>query len=878
MRLGSSIKTSSSRLPSTTPSKQGSTTSAGPSQPPLGRSTPLGSEARVRDQASTASDRVNIHQRRVMEKVRKTFGDVGEWLQPGVGYPGHRVHFEDGNPAAFWVNFNTKAREEFRVRIEDNLPCSSGPSLEVGSLEVGGLVLARYRGDSRVYRAKLEEVVRNCSLPWVATVRYLDYGNYEDRVLPCDLYPWDPLLDVVPPQAVLCCLYGAPETQQSTTFPKEVLKTFDTLMEKSGPFKLTVVKRLQPPGHVFQPGTDFRKPELEVSLVTREGTNMLEKLRQDSVLRDYFQYSLSCQPPDVHVVSPLHLQCQTGSSPPYQASQAVSNVGWWLENKFEEKKESIVDENLSEAENQRWSDPSQTPTEAVSDNSNTKECHPILEVKSLQLPMKPIFLPQQQPELNPKGEFLWMLGHLANPGEVWVQPLGPRLQQVEAALAVEPPCLRRDELVVEESCWAVQTLGLLPPSLCSCTWLRVRVESVQDQQVAVRSLDYGTPLVVTTESLHILSPGVTFVPGLAVRCHLSKLVATDQSWGEEVSTALAQMLDWSSVYSALVDEKVQDCLGIFIILEPGGEEDHTTVNHRLVEAGLARWEREEEDSGVVVGGGWDPMTQDFTTIANNYLTNDNDVQSAVQGYKSKARICQFFQNNDGHCWKGSYCQELHQLPKEGAVTTDQEELEVEARQQLLLRPHTSPKQVLLAHVYSPSCFYLTFPNGTRDLTLLSHLDLQRSTNPRHAIFQTNLDSFYDSSPKRFLLSSLPAPGSLLVVRLDRAWHRATVVSTPQAGVEEDVVQTVLLVDEGREERVRLNDIRKLDPSFSTFPHQAVLSCLAEVEPLSDTWSPDATTFFTKFARSGLLSATVLSHGSGEALVTQVKLCYSSDLW
>merc|ERR1711971_620872 len=42
---------------------------------------------------------------------------------------------------------------------------------------------------------------------------------------------------------------------------------------------------------------------------------------------------------------------------------------------------------------------------------------------------------------------------------------------------------------------------------------------------------------------------------------------------------------------------------------------------------------------------------------------------------------------------------------------------------------------------------------------------------------------------------------------------------------------VLLVDEGRQDVLELASVCELEPSFSQLPHQAVLCCLAGVEPV-----------------------------------------------
>ena len=75
---------------------------------------------------------------------------------------------------------------------------------ELASLSVGSLVIAAYPEDGRRYRAKVEEVVEKGE-ERVIRVRYIDYGNMSLVGL-SDLFCWDPVLQVIPPQAFCCRL------------------------------------------------------------------------------------------------------------------------------------------------------------------------------------------------------------------------------------------------------------------------------------------------------------------------------------------------------------------------------------------------------------------------------------------------------------------------------------------------------------------------------------------------------------------------------------------------------------------------------------------------------------------------------------------------
>merc|ERR1719209_1918946 len=76
----------------------------------------------------------------------------------------------------------------------------SSSKVEIQSLVVGDLILARYSVDGRVYRARIVKGADN-----TVTVRYIDYGNSEEGLLQSSLYAWDSALEVIPAQALLCC-------------------------------------------------------------------------------------------------------------------------------------------------------------------------------------------------------------------------------------------------------------------------------------------------------------------------------------------------------------------------------------------------------------------------------------------------------------------------------------------------------------------------------------------------------------------------------------------------------------------------------------------------------------------------------------------------
>ena len=209
--------------------------------------------------------------------------------------------------------------------------------------------MCRYSVDCQLYRARLVTVVSDPTLAWVASVRYIDYGNYEARVSATDIFPWDPLLSMVPAQATLCCFHGAPHSLGAgADFTREVLEDFQEVMTRAGPYRLEVHKRLQPSGLLFQAEADISLVEVEVSLYTRSGTDMLPRVLD--LLKLQLPLEPPCrQPPSFPLISqpfskvpyPHHLEgedivqvcpSQPPTPPhPSQEAKTLTNVNFWLQ-------------------------------------------------------------------------------------------------------------------------------------------------------------------------------------------------------------------------------------------------------------------------------------------------------------------------------------------------------------------------------------------------------------------------------------------------------------------------------------------------------------------------------------------------------------------
>ena len=733
-----------------------------------------------------------------------------------------------------------------------------------------------------------------------ASVRYIDFGNEEEDVLRCNLYSWDPLLEAIPPQAVCVKLRGVSDTLPGSSFSKEQVEVFTNVMSQCGRFSVVVHRRLQPASSVFCHNARISGPEVEVSLTSRSGFNIVTTLASYPALSGIFSEDLFIPPLLGPFQASHHLELSSPLQPstpfdPGMPKQAVEEkVSNWLEGL--QSTEHMVEKKCGPMNQKSIEDLKQEEEPVLvegecdfpsiwTSSSGDPDSGPEQIVATTSAPC----LDQQEVKLNEARQFRWLLASIPNPGEIWLHPVQDAsfcLGEIEASLASSVlQQLDRESIVPIGSCWTVPSAHASIPLICRSSWVRVRLESIlEDGHVSVRSIDYGVLLNMLKADLHHLPPGpASDLPGIAVCCSLAGVLPPTAGWTEQATAAAFEMLDTETIRLAHVPElQSGDCAKFEVVLSTLGVESGapnlftTTLNGELLQLGhavpdpevssaLLRGENWEEDLET-----WDPIALAYHNISNNYITNDNDVQMATQGYKSRNPVCQFFQNRGGHCWKGEFCPDKHQLVREGAVTTDIEEVMVDSLPRLPSFPVDNCSVcVQLLHAVSPSSFYLRFSNGDHDAAQLSPGEQPRIYDPRHDKFKASLAKFYEENPKKFLLPSLPAPGSLIVVKDENVWERAIVLDEDEFG--EDL--RVFLVDEGKSTKIRLSSIRyvfhkykrndlfrSLHSDFQSLANQAVHCRLSNVEPLADSWTVEASAFFASFVGAANLRAKLSSKG------------------
>ena len=137
-----------------------------PSHPLLLQPSPLGScishfesEIGKNSTAPEEEDMLQMHEiqrKKLMTNLLKSFGMWGETLMIGQDYPGHKVVFQEGSLAGFWVNFETSAMSNLHRRIQEYLVGAEPAFAE--KVKEGGLLLARYLQTNRT----IDHIIHTC--------------------------------------------------------------------------------------------------------------------------------------------------------------------------------------------------------------------------------------------------------------------------------------------------------------------------------------------------------------------------------------------------------------------------------------------------------------------------------------------------------------------------------------------------------------------------------------------------------------------------------------------------------------------------------------------------------------------------------------------
>jgi len=854
----------------------------------------------------------DFYQLGMAKSRRKAFGVYADPLSPGIEYPNFNIFFEEGVPAKFWLHINTTAVVQFQKQIQRFLAGASSVGEQGGGFEcfhVGSLVLARYGVDGQVYRAKVETVGRAG-----LTVRYIDYGNSASINSCADLYPWDPLLEFIPPQAVLCAFFNAPSDFASLLrLTQEAQREFKSLM--AGKKKVAVKQRLSiiPLAMFNQTTCSSSEPEVKVSLINRDGTDVLHMMAKSKEFQKYFDSNIDqMNNPGVvqgnrnaNIPSPVHLvnepfvpvtldedQVHMADIAPKVPDLNIWKVQNWLNNHVDGVEEdgplsvakkssnggkgvaelvegpSIL-ESIDQVKIKDESDYSDSVV-CLDDDLQCGICRVAVEpgkiYRSLNSKDFKLCLQCHQEEVfsnqvkSQQLEYSVKIAQLEMPADVQLSAC--QVSHVESPhlfhiLPLLPQIARLVEL--EEDLMTIQRLpsirvqvnvGSVYAVFHEDYWLRVRIEAVsenEDCRIRGQSIDYGYSLSnLASSSLFPLPDGVSrSLPGLAVQCSLSQIKPKDGDvWSPEASQLLRELTDPEVVVEASGLSIGNGNMNV-------GDLRETTNNLSMCESLVYLNEADiVRNSDLTL---WDPMRKAYKTTANNYLLADDDLEVATDGYKSRGKVCAFFSNH-GHCFKGSFCPDRHSELRKGAITNDMEETIAELGQQELTLPiNRAGVVVKVANIVSPSLFYVSIPHGLKNLNLISEADLTREKSIQFSTFEENLQKSYAGPSKRYLLSSLPSIGEVLVCKSGVAgkWCRVKVQSPDQAlegsasDCSEDLESLrVFLLDYGVTEVVSLHQLRKLEPAFAVLPSQLLACSLDQIRPSGVFWSKESVDYFT----------------------------------
>ena len=401
---------------------------------------------------------------------------------------------------------------------------------------------------------------------------------------------------------------------------------------------------------------------------------------------------------------------------------------------------------------------------------------------------------------------------------------------------------------------------------------RVSITGVDgdNSTVDVFLVDWGSAEsnVPMSSLLAITVDWIRDLPGLAVECFLSPSISvsgSSQSRFKEAKDFFDRSLeaDTCKLYLANVMVTEPSRYGVVIFLE------ETTINEQI----MTILESGKEDSEEALD--WDPREEDYHDLANNYCADDEDVEQATDGYKSKEKICPFFANRNGRCYKGNYCEDIHCKPRKGAVTIDQEEAIVGTLEKGELPSFNEDILVKLESVTSPSSFFISRPHGNQNVAKLTETERRKEVEDAWSVMEGEMQSKYKNNNRKYFLDSHPTPGMMVAAKCPSSckWKRAVVLND----TAEDGQAEVFFVDSGLNFNVALNSIRHIDKSFTILEYKVVEACVADIEPRDeDGWREDsAGKLFSLCSSSDYVKATPVAV-IGEKLVLKLNACYSSN--
>ena len=748
-------------------------------------------------------------------------------------------------------------------------------------LKVGSLVLARYEEDQEIYRAKVEKIVEEHGKRKVQ-VRFIDYGNSSQLGLE-SLFPWEKRYEVIRPQAVHCRmqLFSGQELRE------EESEEFRSVMRSLGPLSMKV--------HRVSAG-DKEDVKLVVSLY-HDGRDVLKDL---PLLAGHFSEE------SVYQLSDLSNSVQLCSSVAIEALSAREKVEGWLQDREKERRENKISgkgnsrtDSGKERGKKEIKERSYKKDGQTSGKEERKSPEPEPVEKVFTFPSEDIrpqyegkadtFVPplasKSRLNANLGDQFSVTLSHVESPDEIYIAT--DRLIQTITWLDEE---LNNKRIETPAKVQEVKIGTVWMWNLSNDQYERVEVVKINHEAatVEVQLLDSGAHQgqIEISQLLRVPDGLARNLPGLVVRCHLSGIEATPEATlivrkllplyrrfsakvtdlSSQDSCGLEFIMDGEVMNKVLVEEN----LAVPILPKPGQvKENMASLTQQGVQSDRNKsLENDKNLSGSISLEEWDPMAEDYDDLDNNYRARDDDLEFVHSRYQSRQAVCPFYLKT-GHCYKGEMCEERHTRLRHGAVTTDLLDVAntIETLDQPIIPTLGTTVRVHITHINSPTSFYVTFPHGdTNILTLTDEAKKYSVISSKYLELHSSMQESYRLKSRVLIPTSLPAPNTMVAVKVSGEWLRALVMDF----VDSQNNLEVFLIDSGRVETVGLEDVRRLQDTFTILPCQALQAELSLVEPQNGGWTSEAALTMERLAGSAdYMAGRVVMVSANKQLVMEI---------
>ncbi|XP_019851967.1 PREDICTED: uncharacterized protein LOC100640796 [Amphimedon queenslandica] len=415
--------------------------------------------------------------------------------------------------------------------------------------------------------------------------------------------------------------------------------------------------------------------------------------------------------------------------------------------------------------------------------------------------------------------------------------------------------------------------------------------------VHVFCVDYGYKAATGLESLFVLEARFAALPVQCIPCSLSgvqlstnedtqlldpccgitavtdspsngetALVHNTRSWSNEVVQYFDGLVRNKLLLGVVTDKAVSagSCIGpVYLVLLY--DEEKNLINKKLAKAGLALFTEgasSDRDSSSPDDdeffNNWNPMVTDFLSQRNVIDIDDEDVGSALLGYKStNNKVCRFYNTPQG-CYDGDRCRYQH-VHEGGVEQCLQDTFKSPAVPSL--PPVGSMIIVVVTTIQSINCFMVHIM-GPAEVLMKGSKIQSKYIRSKFLMLQQEMDEYYKEQGRAAQSFVPPTIGELVAVwsERDNHWYRAIAKDQQGASIE------VFYIDIGYSELVDQERIRTIAPEFVHLPVQAVECQLYNPNLSMESMPTDRTKkMFEDLVKDRLLFARVMWRNSNGIL-------------